>query len=213
MPSFLTMWRFSPPQLEVLDMRKLFGGMALAALALSLPATAQAQRRAATGGGATHEFGVDLSAAYVSPNTAGVDGGISIITPVDVRFGLVPRSGKIMWEPRLGLNFNTVGGETRYVLTPQVDLLYANTPGGHHRGMFFAGGAGLVLGDPSGTASGTAIKLEAGVGWRKPYGSGAWRYEVGFQWVSSSDELAAFGLADYIAIGGRIGISLWHYAV
>src|SRR6266511_2083137 len=98
MPSFLTMWRFSPPQLEVLDMRKLFGGMALAALALSLPATAQAQRRAATGGGATHEFGVDLSAAYVSPNTAGVDGGISIITPVDVRFGLVPRSGKIMWS-------------------------------------------------------------------------------------------------------------------
>ncbi len=193
-------------------MQKLFGGMVLAALAVSLPATAHAQRRAAAPsmGGAKHELGVDLSAAYVSPNTAGVSGGIAIITPVDVRFGIVPRSGKIMWEPRFSFNFNTVGGQTRYALTPQLNLLYANSTGGHRRGMFFAGGAGLVLGDPSGTASGTAVKLEAGVGWRKPYGSGAWRYELGFQWVSSNDNLAAFGLADYIAIGGRIGISLWH---
>lgn len=189
-------------------MRKLFGGMVLAAVALSLPAAAQAQRRA-TAGGATHEFGLDLSAAYVSPNVTGVDGGISILTPVDVRYGFVPRSGKMMWEPRLGLNFNTVGGQTRYVLTPQINMLYSNTTGGHRRGMYFSGGAGLVLGDPSGAASGTAVKLEGGVGWRKPYGSGAWRYEVGFQWVSSNDELASFLLADYIAIGGRIGISLW----
>lgn len=193
-------------------MRKLFGGLVVAALALSLTTAAHAQRRpaGASMGGAKHELGVDLSAAYVSPNTNGVDGGIAIVSPVDVRFGIVPRSGKIMWEPRVNFNFSTVGGQTRYALTPQVDVLYANTPGGHRRGMFFAGGAGLVLGDPSGVASGTAVKLEAGVGWRKPYGSGAWRYEVGFQWVSSNDNLAAFGLADYIAIGGRIGISLWH---
>jgi hypothetical protein len=189
-------------------MRKLLGGMVLAVVALSLPAAAQAQRRAA-GGATQHEFGIDVSAAYVSPNVTGVDGGIAILTPVDIRYGFVPRSGKMMWEPRVGLNFNTVGGQTRYVLTPQVNMLYSNTPGGHRRGMYFSGGAGLVLGDPSGAASGTAVKLEGGVGWRKPYGSGAWRYEVGFQWVSSNDELAQFLLADYIAIGGRIGISLW----
>jgi hypothetical protein len=191
-------------------MRKLFGGMVLAAVALSLPALAQAQRRAAAASGPKHEYGFDLSAAYVSPNTDGVDGGIQLLTPVDIRYGFVPRAGKkMMWEPRVGLNFNTVGGETRYVLTPHVNMLYSNTPGGHRRGMYFSGGAGLVLGDPSGAASGTAIKLEAGVGWRKPFSSAAWRYEVGLQWVSSSDELAAAGLADYIAIGGRIGISLW----
>jgi hypothetical protein len=86
-------------------------------------------------------------------------------------------------------------------------MLYSNTPGGHRRGMYFTGGAGLVLGD-GGAGSGTAVKLEGGVGWRKPYGSGAWRYELGFQWVSSSAELGIN--ADYIAIGGRIGISLWH---
>ena len=192
-------------------MQKLFGGMVFAALALSLPVAAMAQRRAAPAASPTHEFGVDLNAAYVSPGTSGVNGGIAIITPVDLRYGFVPRSGKMMWEPRLSFNFNTVGGETRYVLTPQVNMLYSNSPGGHRRGMFFSGGAGLVLGDPSGTASGTAVKLEGGVGWRKPYGAGgAWRYELGLQWVSKSDELAAFGLADYLAIGGRVGISLWH---
>ena len=188
-------------------MRKLLAGMVVAAVALSLPASAQAQRRPAATGGARHEFGVDLSAAYVSPNADGVDGGISIITPVDVRLGFVPAAGKkMMWEPRLALNFSTVGGETQYILTPQINMLYANSTGGHRRGMYFTGGAGLVLGD-NGNASGTAVKLEAGVGWRKPWGSAAWRYELGVQYVSESAELGLF--ADYIAIGGRIGVSLW----
>jgi hypothetical protein len=192
-------------------MQKIFGGLVLTAVALSLPVAAIAQRRASAAGGPTREFGVDLNAAYVSPGTDGVDGGIAIVTPVDFRYGFVPRSGKMMWEPRLSFNFNTVGGETRYVMTPSISMLYSNTPGGHRRGMYFTGGAGLVLGDPSGAASGTAFKLEAGVGWRKPYGAGgAFRYELGLQWVGKSDELAAAGLADYIAIGGRVGISLWH---
>jgi len=193
-------------------MQKLFGGMVVAALALSLPVAAIAQRHAAASAApSTHEFGVDLSAGYVSPNATGVSGGIAIVTPVDIRYGFVPRSGKIMWEPRVSFNFNTVASETRYVLTPQLNLLYSNSPGGHRRGMYFSGGAGLVLGDPSGTASGTAVKLEGGVGWRKPYGAGgAFRYELGFQWVSSNDQLAAFGLADYFSVGARLGISLWH---
>lgn len=186
-------------------MRKLMSGIVFAAIALSLPVAAQAQRRAA--GGTTHELGVDVGVAYVSPNTDGVDGGISIITPFDVRYGFVPRSGKIMWEPRVGLNFTTVGGETQYLFTPQMNLLYANSTGGHRRGMYFTGGAGLVLGEGP-VGSGTAIKLEGGVGWRKPHGTAAWRYEVGFQFVSESAELGTF--ADYIAIGGRIGLSLWH---
>jgi hypothetical protein len=187
-------------------MRKLFGGIVLAALALSLPAAAQAQRRTtAVSGATTHEFGVDLGLAYVKPS--GVDGGINLQTPVDIRYGFVPRSGKMMWEPRLSLTFNTVGGNTSYLFTPQVNLLYANSTGGHRRGMYFTGGAGLQMGDLGG-GSGTAIKLEGGVGWRKPYEGAAWRYEVGLQWVSKSAELGPF--ADYIAIGGRIGISLWH---
>jgi hypothetical protein len=191
-------------------MRKLFGGMVLAAMALSMTTAAQAQRRStsASMGSAQHELGIDLGLAYVDPGITGVSGGIVIQTPLYVRFGFVPRAGnKMMWEPRASLTFSTVGGTTTYLFSPQVNMLYSNTPGGHRRGMYFTGGAGLVLGD-GGAGSGTAVKLEGGVGWRKPYGSGAWRYELGFQWVSSSAELGIN--ADYIAIGGRIGISLWH---
>jgi hypothetical protein len=203
---FLTMWRFSPPQLEVLGMRKLFGGLVLAAVALSLPAAAQAQRRAAATGGARHEFGVDVGVAYIKPSN--VDGGIGLLAPFDLRYGIMPRSGKLMWEPHLAINYRTVGGQTFYVFTPGIHALYANSTGGHRRGMFFEGGAGLVMGDQGG-GSGTAFQLGAAVGWRKPYEGAAWRYKLGFTWVSSSNELAPL-FADYIAIGGSIGISLWH---
>ncbi|MDP3911939.1 MAG: hypothetical protein Q8Q14_16260 [Gemmatimonadales bacterium] len=184
-------------------MRKLISGVALAVTLWSIPAVAEAQRRAAAR--SSHEFGVDVGVAYVKPSN--VDGGIAIQTPFDVRYGFVPRSGNMMWEPRATLTFSTVGGVTTYLFTPGVNVLFSNTPGGHRRGMFFLGGAGLVMGDGGG-GSGTAFKLEAGVGWRKPYGTAAWRYELGFQWVSESAELGPF--ADYIAIGGRIGISLWN---
>lgn len=189
-------------------MRKLFGGMVLAAIALSLPAAAHAQRRstAAPMGGAKHEFGVDVGVAYIKPSN--VDGGIGILAPFDLRYGFMPRSGKLMWEPHVALNFRTVAGQTIYVFNPGIHALYSNSPGGHRRGMYFEGGAGLVVGD-QGFGSGTALQLGAAVGWRKPYEGAAWRYKLGIQWVSSSNELAPL-FADYIAIGGSIGISLWH---
>ena len=183
-------------------MRKLLAGMVLAAVALSLPASAQAQRRAAAAtGGAKHEFGVDLGLAYVKPD--GVDGGIAIGTPLDVRLGFVtPKS--MMWEARAALAFNTVGGNTSYDFEPGVNVLFANSPGGHHKGMYFTGGAGLLLAD-DGANSGTAFSFNAGVGWRKPWGSAAWRYELGFKWQSENTDL---GLPSTIAVGGRIGVSL-----
>jgi hypothetical protein len=185
-------------------MRKLIGGMALGVMLLSLPAAAQAQRRATmAAGGARHELGIDLGLAYVKPQN--ISGGIVIQTPVDVRLGFVPSSGNMMWEGRLTANINTVGGTTTYRLTPGVNVLFANSPGGHRRGMYFGGGAGLVLAD-AGARSGTAVQLNAGVGWRKPYESAAWRYEVGFQWTSDNANIGP----STIAIGGRIGLSLWH---
>lgn len=185
-------------------MRKLFGGMVLAAVALSLPMSTQAQRRTtAAMGGAKHEFGVDLGLAYAKPD--GVDGGIVVQTPLDVRFGFVSAS-KMQWEPRVSLQFSSVGGNTTYLFQPGVNVLFANSSGGNRRGMYFTGGAGLLMGD-AGAGSGTAFSVNGGVGWRKPYGSAAWRYEVGFQWQSESTDL---GLPSTIFIGGRIGISLWH---
>lgn len=180
-------------------MRKLIGGVAVVAVLLSLPTLADAQRRAATGG-AKHEFGVDVGVAYTKYEN--VDGGIQLRTPLDVRVGLVSAE-KMMWEPRFSLGFNTVGGATSYEFRPGVNVLFANSPGGHRRGMYITGGAGLLLED-DGANSATAFSLNGGVGWRKPYGSAAWRYEVGFQYTSEGN------LPSQIQIGGRVGISLWH---
>src|SRR2546428_578545 len=83
------------------------------------PALLIAQRRAAPAGGARHEFGVDLGAAYTKPKN--IDGGITIGTPLAVRVGFVSRS-KLMWEPRVTLDFSTVGGTTTYLLTPDVNV-------------------------------------------------------------------------------------------
>jgi len=166
-------------------MRKFLRSIALVALLVSVPALAQAQRRAAApAGGAKHEFGLDVFAGYV-------------------------KAGKIMWEPRLSLAFSTAGGSTTYDFAPGVNLLYAQTPGGHRRGMYLTGGAGLDLVD-GGASSGTGFLLNAAVGWRKPYGSGAWRYELGLQWSSEIKDGAAVIQPSTLSIGGRFGISLWH---
>ncbi|HEV8304109.1 MAG TPA: hypothetical protein VGQ25_04025 [Gemmatimonadales bacterium] len=186
-------------------MRKLIGGVAAVAVLLSLPVLATAQRRAAASG-AKHEFGLDVFAGYVKPD--GVDGGIAIVTPLNVRVGLV-KAGKVMWEPRFTLDFSTVGGETTYEFTPGVNLLYAQSPGGHRNGMFLTGGAGLNLVD-GGANSGAGFMLNGAVGWRKPYGSGAWRYELGLQWLSEIKDGAAVIQPSTLFIGARAGISLWH---
>jgi|SRR5882762_768229 len=188
-------------------MRKVLGGIVFVALLVSVPALASAQRRAAaTMGGAKHEFGVDVFAGYVKQN--GSSGGIALITPISVRVGLV-KAGKIMWEPRFSLAFSTAGGSTTYDLAPSVNLLYAQSPGGHRRGMYFTGGAGLDLID-QGATSGTGFLLNAAVGWRKPYGSGAWRYELGLQWSSDIKASGVVIQPSTLFIGGRFGISLWH---
>ena len=159
-------------------MRKAFG-IALLAL-LSVSSVAEAQRRAAQrpASGAKHEFGVDVRAHYTKPD--GVDGGIEIETPLALRLGLVT-ANKVMWEPRLSLAFSSVGGSSDYVLSPGVNVLYAMAPGTHRRGMYLTGGGALDLLDIAGT-SGTLLSINAGLGWRKPWGSAAWRYELGFEY-------------------------------
>jgi len=184
-------------------MRKVLSSIALVAVLVSVPALASAQRRAAMSSGAKHEFGVDVGVGYVKPS--GVSGGIVIGTPIDVRVGLMS-TGKMMWEPRFSLGFSSVGGSSTYDFEPGVNVLVANGPGGNRNGMYFTGGAGLLFAD-NGLTNGTAFSLNGGVGWRKPYGSAAWRYELGFKWQGKS---TALGLPSTITIGARIGLSLWH---
>ena len=100
-------------------MRKLFSGITFVALCVSVPALAQAQRRAASmSGGAKHEFGVDVGVGYAK--FSGASGGIVIGTPLDVRVGLVKAGKKMMWEPRFTLGLSSVGGGTVYDFEPAV---------------------------------------------------------------------------------------------
>src|SRR2546428_13848350 len=94
-------------QLEDVSMRKLFGGMVLAALALSVTTASQAQRRTtAAAGGAKHEFGIDVGLSYVKPQN--VSGGIALPTPADERIGFVPSRGNRMWEGRPTADITTL---------------------------------------------------------------------------------------------------------
>lgn len=187
-------------------MRRLIGGSLLVAAALSsvAPLSLAAQRRAAAStGGAKHEFGIDLGVFYSKPDN--IDGGIEIGTPLDVRVGLM--SGKKMqWEPRATLLFSSVGGTTSYRFGPGVNALISTTPGGHRNGMYWTVGGTLLLGD-NGANSGTAFSVNGGVGWRKPYGSGAFRYELILRYDLESTDL---GIPNTLNIGGRLGLSLWH---
>ncbi|HYS20258.1 MAG TPA: hypothetical protein VEO73_04135 [Gemmatimonadales bacterium] len=192
-------------------MRNLIGSTLVVVGLAVLPSLAPAQRRATARtdahAGAQHEFGVDLGADYAKPssvNGVSTSGGIELLTPLDIRVGFHSR-GNLMWEPRVSLGLTTWGGATRDMIGLGVAGLYAMSPTGHSSGMYLTGGAGVVLVN-NGFASGTNVSFGGGVGWRKPFGSAAWRYELGFRYDTKNTAY----LPATIRIGGRVGLSLWH---
>jgi hypothetical protein len=191
-------------------MRKLIGGMAAVAVLISLPAVADAQRRAAArpAGGAKHEFGVDVGIAYYDPAVG--DAGIRIGTPLDVRVGFVTPK-KLQWEGRLIFQLDSKGTGTQgtHFISPGVNGVYAMNRSTNRSGMYLTGGAALNLVD-RGATSGTGFSLNGAIGWRKPYGNGAWRYEFGLKYDSRVADGAAVLVQKTFSIGARLGISLWH---
>ncbi|HXF96140.1 MAG TPA: hypothetical protein VNI61_08580 [Gemmatimonadales bacterium] len=190
-------------------MRTLLGS-ALVALVL-WPVAADAQRRAAPQAApGRHEFGLDVGIAYYDPD--GGDGGIQIGTPLDVRVGFVPRAGqKLMFEPRFTLGFDSEGGVpdgSALAFTPGLNVLYAMAPGGHRSGMYLTGGAGVRILDV-GDVGGTGFSLNGAVGWRRPSGSGALRYELGIRWESEIEDSGVILDPSTLFFGARIGLSLW----
>lgn len=187
-------------------MRKLIGGMAVVAMLMSLPATVNGQRRAA--GGARHEFGVDAGIAYYDPD--GGETGIRIGTPLDVRVGFVS-ANKLQWEGRLLFDYDSKGAgtEAAYQISPGVNGVYAMNRATNRNGMYLTGGAGLNL-VKFGATSATGFSLNGAVGWRKPYGGAAWRYEFGIKYDLEASDGALVVIPKTISIGARVGISFWH---
>ena len=190
-------------------MRKLLSGIGFVALLVSVPALANAQRRAAAPtGGATHEFGVDFGLAYYDPD--GGESGFKIGTPVDVRVGFVSAK-KLQWEGRLILDYDSKGAgtEAAYVIAPGINALYAMNRATNRNGMYLTGGAGLNL-VKFGATSATGFSLNAAVGWRKPAGNAALRYELGIKYDLEASDGAIVVIPKTLSIGGRVGLSFWH---
>jgi len=190
-------------------MRKFLSGIVFVALLVSMPALAQAQRRAAAAsGGAKHEFGVDFGLAYYDPD--GGEAGFKVGTPLDVRVGFVSAK-KLQWEGRLILDYDSKGAgtEAAYLIAPGVNVLYAMNRATNRNGMFLTGGAGLNL-VKSGATSATGFSLNAAVGWRKPYGNAALRYEFGIKYDLEASDGAVVVIPKTLSIGARLGLSFWH---
>ncbi|HEV8265800.1 MAG TPA: hypothetical protein VGQ06_12705 [Gemmatimonadales bacterium] len=189
-------------------MRKVIGGMAAVAVLMSVAAVADAQRRAAPAGGAKHEFGVDAGIAYYDPD--GGEAGIRIGTPLDVRVGFVSPN-KLQWEGRLLFAFDSKGAGTEgtHFISPGVNGVYTMKGNTNRRGMYLTGGAALNLVD-AGAAAGTGFSVNGAVGWRKPYGGAAWRYELGVKYDGEVADGANVLVPKTLSIGARVGISFWH---
>jgi hypothetical protein len=190
-------------------MRRLLGGMAALAVLITLPVVTQAQQRRAAAGGAKHEFGVDLGIAYYDPD--GGETGIRIGTPLDVRVGFVSPK-KLQWEGRLVFDYDSKGfggTEVLYLIAPGVNGVYAMNRSTNRNGMYLTGGAGLNL-VKGGPTSATGFSLNGAVGWRKPYGGAAWRYELGIKYDLEASDGATVVIPKTLSIGARVGISLWH---
>jgi hypothetical protein len=182
-------------------------GMALAVAGLAVvPALAQAQARSgmAMGGSPHHEFGVDIVAGLQSFGSGG-GSGLFVGTPVDVRVGFVSASN-MSWEGRLNLSLATVG-TTRYSFDPGANLLFKMGRGTLQNNKYFTVGADLNIEQLGPGASGVVPAINGGIGMRRPYGTGSWRFEAFVRYLFKNTTVAP---ASEFQIGVRAGLSLWH---
>lgn len=181
-------------------MRKLLGS-ALVVAGMVMPGVAAAQMGHDMGGG-RHELGVDLFAAYQKPS--GGSGGLVMNTPVDVRIGFAG-SGKMTPEFRVAFALATAG-TTTYTIQPGLNLLFQMGEGTRQHNTYFTVGADIAIVD-AGPVSGTVPSINGGIGMRRPYESGATRYELFARYRLKSTKL---GRPNTLQIGARLGLSLWH---
>jgi hypothetical protein len=171
-------------------------------------ARAQAHHAAATQHPAQHEMkhelGVDLILGYSMPQNQ--PSGFGALTPVDVRIGFVSHSS-MSFEGRLNLDLlSGFGGGTTYSIDPGVNVLFRLGQGTITHNKYFTAGADVDIQD-NGANSGAVFGLNGGIGMRKPYGPGAWRFEAFGDYKLKNTNLGEPGT---FTLGLRAGLSLWH---
>ena len=175
-----------------------------AALLVTVPALATAQRAGAQHGGmggAKHEFGVDVGLVYSKPS--GGSGTFAVSTPLDLRLGFVSHS-QLMFEPRVSLLFAHTSGASAHAFDLDLNALYGKD---HKKGMYLTAGAGADIVGATGAVSGTVFSVNGGVGTRLPYESGAWRLEAFVRYAFKNTSLFE---PNTFSVGARAGLSLWH---
>jgi len=188
-------------------MRKLMGCVIAAVGLMALPQLALAQRAAAAR--STHEFGVDLGAAFghFGSGCTGSCGSFEFGTPVDVRVGFVGQS--MSFEPRFTLSYISQFGNHVMAFNPDLNVVKPMGSSTAHKGMYLTGGAGINFTSAkiAGTStSASQFSLNGGVGTRTPFESSAWRLE-GFLRYNFQNK--GKGIPSSYNIGARIGMSFW----
>lgn len=190
-------------------MRRAFGSALLAAGMALAPALAVAQH--SMGAMPAHEFGADLTAYYGNYSLTGFPSvsHFVIATPVDLRVGFVT-SKTLVVEPRIGFAYDSKGTGTNSLLQfmPDLNFLFNLGSGTYRQGMYLTAGAGLsLLSAGGGGGSLTQFAVNGGIGTRVPYESGAIRLEA---FVRETFKNTSKNAPSELAIGARIGLSLWH---
>ena len=192
-------------------MRRTLGSALVVAGSILAPALAAAQHN--MGAMPAHEFGADLTMYYGNYSLNGASQSHFVIgTPVDIRLGIVS-SKTLVIEPRLAFSYDSKSlytGFSNSVLTfsPDLNLLFNVGGGTYRQGMYLTGGAGLdLLSIGGGGGSVTRFALNGGIGTRVPYESGAIRLEAFVRYTTKN---SSKGYPSELAVGGRVGLSLWH---
>lgn len=189
-------------------MRRTFGrALVIAGLTLA-PALAAAQH--SMGAMPSHEFGADLTLYYGNYSLNGASQSHFVIaTPVDLRVGFVTSKTMVI-EPRIGFAYDSKGTGTSSLLqfAPDLNVLFNLGSGTYKQGMYLTAGAGLsMLSAGGGGGSLTQFAVNGGIGTRVPYESGAIRLEA---FVRETFKNTSKNAPSELAIGARVGLSLWH---
>ena len=187
-------------------MRQSVGRLGLALALMGVPSVVAAQHEMSMAHMQQHEIGVDIIGFYQRLSLNGTSSNqILLATPVDVRAGF--RSGdKLTIEPRFAFAYHSKGnsnGGAAYEFTPDLNVTWGFQSS--LKGPYFTAGAGLLMAHDLSTD--TQFGLNAGLGTRVPYESGAIRLEAFAQYfLKNTSKL----LPNQLNIGARIGLSLWH---
>lgn len=167
------------------------------------------------------ELGADLTVQYLKPEgndgiihigSMLMTGDVELMTiPVTFRLGLVSE-GPTSFEARLAAGLTSItgsGGHTYYSIAPGLNVLRRLRGKAANDNTYVTAGASVNVFGYSGSLSSHTygiISFNAGLGMRRPWGTGASRGEF---FIAYTLENTSLGSPNYVNIGVHLGVSLF----